>query len=42
MLHVNGREGFTVAVSESKHIAQIARRTVLGSNALATLAPVLE
>ncbi len=42
MLHVNGREGFTVAVSESKHIAEIAKRTVLGTNALATLAPILE
>jgi len=42
MLHVNGRDGFTVAVSESKHIAEIANRTVLGTNALATLAPILE
>src|ERR1700687_2621194 len=42
MLHVNRRDGFTIAVSESKHISQIARRTVLGDNALATLVPILE
>ena len=42
MLHVNARDGFTIAVSESKHVAQIAHRTVLSSSALAMLAPVLE
>src|ERR1041384_527696 len=42
MLHVNARDGFTIAVSESKHIAQIATRTVLGPNVLAVLAPILE
>src|SRR6266404_6011559 len=42
MLHVNVRDGFTIAVSETKHVAQIARRTVLSSNALAVLAPILE
>lgn len=42
MLHVNVRDGFTIAVSESKHIAQIAKRTVLGTNPLATLVPILE
>ena len=42
MLHVNVSDGFTIAVSETKHVAQIARRTVLGTNALATLAPILE
>jgi hypothetical protein len=42
MLHVNRRDGFTIAVSESKHVAQIAKRTVLGDNALATLVPILE
>ena len=42
MLHVNGRDGFTIAVSEAKHVAQIAKRTVLSSNALAVLAPILE
>jgi 2-hydroxy-3-keto-5-methylthiopentenyl-1-phosphate phosphatase len=42
MLHVNRRDGFTVAVSENKHIAPIARRTVLSENALSVLVPVLE
>jgi phosphoserine phosphatase len=42
MLHVNFRDGFTIAVSESKHVSQIARRTVLSSNAVAVLIPVLE
>jgi HAD superfamily phosphoserine phosphatase-like hydrolase len=42
MLHVNRRDGFTVAVSESKLVAQIAKRTVLGDNALAALVPILE
>ena len=37
MLHVNQREGFTVAVSEARNIAQIARRTVLSDNALSVL-----
>ena len=39
MLQVNRRDGFTIAVSESKLVAQIAKRTVLGDNALATLVP---
>ena len=42
MLHVNRRDGLTIAVSESKHIAQIARRTVLSDDALSVLVPVLE
>lgn len=42
MLHVNQRDGFTIAVSETKHIAQVARRSVLGSNALSALIPILE
>lgn len=42
MLHVNRRSGFTIAVSENKHIAPIARRTVLSDNALSVLVPVLE
>ena len=36
------RDGFTIAVSEAKHISQIARRTVLSTNALAVLGPILE
>lgn len=42
MLHVNVRDGFTIAVSEARHIARIARRTVLSDNALSTLVPILE
>ena len=42
MLHVNHRDGFTIAVSETKLIAQIARRTVLSDDALSVLVPVLE
>ncbi len=42
MLHVNRRDGFTIVVSESAHVTQIAKRTVLSENALATLVPILE
>lgn len=42
MLHVNKRDGFTIAVSEAKPIARIARRTVLSDNALSVLVPILE
>jgi 2-hydroxy-3-keto-5-methylthiopentenyl-1-phosphate phosphatase len=42
MLHINARDGLTIAVSESRHISQIAKRTVLSSSALAVLAPILE
>jgi phosphoserine phosphatase len=42
MLHVNNRDGFTIAVSEAKHVAEIAQRTVLSDDALAVLVPILE
>lgn len=42
MLHTNVRDGYTIAVSEAKHVAQVAKRTVLSTNALAVLAPILE
>lgn len=42
MLHVNARDGFTIAVSESKHVAPIAQRTILSSTSLAVLVPILE
>jgi phosphoserine phosphatase len=42
MLHVKMRDGFTIAVSEAKHVSQIAKRTVLSTNALAVLGPILE
>jgi 2-hydroxy-3-keto-5-methylthiopentenyl-1-phosphate phosphatase len=42
MLHVNRREGFTIAVSQSRHIAPIATRTVLSDDALSIIVPILE
>lgn len=42
MLHVNVRDGFTIAVSEAKHVSQVAKRTILSSSALSVLAPMLE
>jgi len=42
MLHVNARDGFTIAVSEAKYVSQVARRTVLSTNAMAVFAPILE
>jgi HAD superfamily phosphoserine phosphatase-like hydrolase len=42
MLQLNARDGLTIAVSESPHVSQIARRTVLSTSALAVLAPILE
>ena len=42
MLHVNVRDGFTIAVSEAKHVSQVAKRTILSSSALSVLAPILE
>lgn len=42
MLHVNRLDGLTIAVSENKYITQIARRTVLGDDALSVVAPILE
>jgi len=42
MLHVNHRDGFTISVSQNKHVAQIAKRTVLSDNAFSVIVPVLE
>jgi HAD superfamily phosphoserine phosphatase-like hydrolase len=42
MLHVNRCDGFTVAVSENKYIAPIAKRTILSEDSLSPLIPVLE
>ena len=39
MLHVNNRDGFTIAVSENKQLARIAKRTVLSDNAFSDRAP---
>ena len=42
MLHINSRDGLTIAVSETPNVTQIAKRTVLSGSALAVLAPILE
>lgn len=42
MLHVNQRSGYTIAVSQAKYVAQIAKRTVQSDDALSVLIPVLE
>jgi len=42
MLQLNARDGLTIAVSESPHVSQIAKRTVLSTSAMAVLAPILE
>jgi phosphoserine phosphatase len=42
MLHVNRNEGLTIAASEARHIASIARRTVMSDDAISVLVPVLE
>jgi 2-hydroxy-3-keto-5-methylthiopentenyl-1-phosphate phosphatase len=42
MLHVNRVGGLTIAVSQTRHIAQVARRTVLSDDALSVAVPILE
>jgi HAD superfamily phosphoserine phosphatase-like hydrolase len=42
MLHVNNRDGFTIAVSENHQVATIARTTVLSDSAFGIAVPVLE
>jgi HAD superfamily phosphoserine phosphatase-like hydrolase len=42
MLHVNRRDGHTIAVSENKYLAPIAKRSIISENALAILIPILE
>jgi len=42
MLHVNRRDGFTIAVSENRYLAPIAKRSVISDSALAILVPILE
>jgi phosphoserine phosphatase len=42
MLHVNNRDGFTIAVSENKQLAQIARSTVLSDSAFSIMVPILD
>ncbi|MGE5057468.1 MAG: HAD-IB family phosphatase [Acidobacteriota bacterium] len=42
MLHINARDGLTIAVSEAPNVSQVAKRTVLSTSTLAVLAPILE
>ena len=42
MLHVNNRDGFTIAVSENTQLARIARSTVLSDDAFSVTVPILE
>jgi phosphoserine phosphatase len=42
MHHVNNRDGFTIAVSENKQLARIAKRTVLSDTAFSVMVPILE
>jgi phosphoserine phosphatase len=42
MLHVNRGDGLTIAVSEARHVTQIARRTVISDDALSVLVPIVE
>jgi phosphoserine phosphatase len=42
MLHVNNRGGFTIAVSENRQLARIARTTVLSDSAFSIMVPILE
>lgn len=41
MLHVNNRDGLTIAVSENRQLAEIARRTVLADSAFGIMVPIL-
>ena len=42
MLHVNNRDGFTIAVSENKQLARIAKSTVISDNAFSIMVPILD
>jgi HAD superfamily phosphoserine phosphatase-like hydrolase len=42
MLHVNNHDGFTIAVSENRQLARIAKRTVLSENAFSIMVPILD
>ena len=42
MLHVNNRQGFTIAVSENRQLSRIATRTVLSDDAFSVMVPILE
>src|SRR5258706_8004924 len=42
MLHVNNGDGFTIAVSDNKQLARIAKSTVISDNAFSIMVPVLD
>jgi phosphoserine phosphatase len=42
MLHVNNHDGFTIAVSENRQLARIAKTTVLSDNAFSIMVPILD
>jgi HAD superfamily phosphoserine phosphatase-like hydrolase len=42
MLHVNNGDGFTIAVSENRQLARIAKSTVLSDSASSVLLPILD
>src|ERR1700685_721448 len=42
MLHVNNHDGFTIAVSENKQLARIAKSTVLSDNVFSVMVPILD
>jgi len=42
MLQVNNRDGFTIAVSENKQLARIAKSTVVSDNAFSIMVPILD
>jgi len=42
MLHVNNHDGFTIAVSENRQLARIAKSTVLSDNAFSIMVPILD
>ena len=42
MLHVNNRDGFTIAVSENRLLSRIAKSTVLSDDAFSVMVPILD
>jgi HAD superfamily phosphoserine phosphatase-like hydrolase len=42
MLHVNNHDGFTIAVSENRQLARIAKRVILSDNAFSVMVPILD
>jgi HAD superfamily phosphoserine phosphatase-like hydrolase len=42
MLNVNNHDGFTIAVSENRQLARIAKTTVLSDNAFSIMVPILD